>query len=542
MNALKGSRRLFRLSLRLDRIKLPLWILLTVGLIALTIPQLLQAYGTEAQRIQYALATAPSVVTRLLGGAITGPSIGEITVIETFLLAVLMITLINIFLVTRHTRKNEETGRGELIGSMLVGRQAMLTSALTLALLVNVACSAFIYGVYVINDLGGSGALLYSISIGLIGMTFACVAALTSQLFENTRAANGAAALVFGAAFLLRGLGDAFGKVNEGGMSVTTSFLSYLSPLGWSTNAKPFAENNWWMLLPFVLCIFVLLTTAYYLLAKRDIGSSVIKPKPGKLHAPRWLLSTFGMVWRTSRTVFIAWGISLVLLGASLGAIADEFKDLIAGNEEMQKMLAAFGGGKDPTDLMYAAIFTIAGIALAGFALQVMTKMASEESSGRLELTLSTKAGRVRWALTYILFALGGTFVILLVTGITAGISDGLISGGVVEKVSRLATSILVYVPAVAIMIGVGIILFGKLPRYFVALSWGVLGVCLLVFQLGALLDLPQWVINISPFTHTPSVPSSAITPTPLLWQSLVAVVLIATGLYLFRNRDIITE
>lgn len=542
MNALKGSTRLFRLSLRLDRIKLPLWIVLTVGIIALTIPQLVQAYGTEELRVQYALATAPSVVTRLIGGAITGPSIGEITIIETFMMAALMIALINIFLVTRHTRKNEETGRSELVGSMLVGRQSMLASALFLALLVNIICSVLIYGVYVMNDLAGTGALIYSVSIGFIGMTFAAVAGLTSQLFENTRTANGVAALIFGASFFVRGLGDAFGKVNPDGISVTTSFVSYLSPLGWATNAKPFADNNWWMMALFLLCIILLIVSSFYLLNKRDIGSSILKPKLGRLHAPRWLLTNFGMIWRTSRTVFIAWGISLVLLGASLGAIADEFKDLIAGNEEMQQLLASFGGGKDPADLMYAAIFTITGIALSGFALQVMTKMASEESSGRLELVLSTKVGRIRWALTYVLFAFIGAFVILLLTGITAGISDGLISGGVTEKVSRLGRLILVYAPSVGIMIGVGMILFGRLPRYFISLAWGTLGACLLIFQLGALLNLPQWVMNISPFTHTPSVPSVAVQAAPLIYQSLTAVLFVVIGLWLFRQRDIITD
>lgn len=542
MKALQGAPRLFRLSLRLDRIKIPLWIILTVGIIALTIPQLMHAYSSEALRYLYATATAPSVVTRLLGGAITGPSMGEITVIETFLLAALMMALVNIFLVTRHTRKNEETGRSELVGSMLVGRQAMLTSALVLALLVNIVCSALIFGVYMMNDLPTAGAALYSVSLGLIGMTFAAVAGVTSQLFENTRGANGAASLVFGISFLLRGLGDAFGKLNENGVSVTTSFLSYFSPLGWSTNSKPFADNNWWLLLPFVICISALIGAAYYLLDRRDIGSAILKPKPGRLHAQPYLLSSLGVIWRTSRTAFIAWGISLVLLGASLGAIADEFKDLIAGNEEMQKMLATLGGGKDPADLMYAAIFTMTGIALSGFVLQIMTKMSSEESSGRLELTLSTKTSRLHWALMYILFALGGACIILVLTGIAAGISDGLISGDVAGKVSRLGRTILVYVPAIAIMVGVGMTLFGRLPRLFVALSWGVLGSCLLIFQLGVILKLPQWVIDISPFTHTPRVPSAAIEAAPLLYQSLVAFALIILGLWLFRNRDVITD
>lgn len=542
MKALKGTTRLLRLSLRIDRIKIPLWILLTVSIIAVSLPQLLDAYSSKAQQYQYAAATAPSAVTRLLSGAITGPSIGEITVIETFFLVALMLSLMNIFMITRHNRKNEETGRSELIGSMNVGRQAMLTSSLFLALIVNASCSVLIYLVFLGFDYPANGAAIFSVGFGLIGMTFACVSAVTSQLFENTRAASGAASLVFGIAFLLRGLGDAFGKVNADGMSVTTNLLSYASPLGWATNAKPFAANNWWMFIPFIFAIGGLITAAYILLDRRDIGSSIFTPKLGRSHAAPWVMSRFGLVWRTSRTVFISWAISFVLFGATMGAIAEEFKDLISGNEEMKKLLETLGGGNNPVDLMYSAIFTIAAIAIAGFAFQVLTRMNSEETSGRLELMLSTKVDRVRWALGYILYALGGAVIILFLTGLVAGAVDGIINTGFIDKSLRLGGSILVYVPAVAIMIGAGVLLFGRVPKYFVMMVWGILGATLLMFQLGTLLHLPQWLLDISPYTHTPGVPSAQVQFAPLLYQSLVALVLLAVGLWSFANRDITTE
>jgi len=77
------------------------------------------------------------------------------------------------------------------------------------------------------------------------------------------------------------------------------------------------------------------------------------------------------------------------------------------------------------------------------------------------------------------------------------------------------------------------------LPRWSVALAWSALLVCVLFGQLGTLLEVPQPVLNISPFTHLPAVPADdpAVTPTVVL--SLVAVALAGAGLVLFRRRDL---
>ena len=56
---------------------------------------------------------------------------------------------------------------------------------------------------------------------------------MTAQLSSSARFARGAAFSALGAAFTLRAVGDASGT--EGGV------LSWLSPLGWSLQVRPFA-------------------------------------------------------------------------------------------------------------------------------------------------------------------------------------------------------------------------------------------------------------------------------------------------------------
>lgn len=541
MNALTGTARLLRLALRLDRLKIFVWLLAIVGIIALTLPQLQSAYGSEKQRVLYATATSSSPVTRLLSGSLTGPSMGEITIVETYVLAAILVGLMNIFMVTRHTRQNEESGRSEMLSSMIVGRQASLSATLLLALLVNGVVSALLFLVYQLNNFPMAGSLAYSLGIGAAGLVFACTAAVTSQLFENTRAANGVAGLVLGISFVIRGVADALGSLRPDGLGVITSNLSWVSPLGWVTNMRPFADERWWVLGLFMGLIFVLITAAYVLLGMRDVGSGLIASRPGKAAATSDLLRSFGLIWRLNRVSFVSWMLSLMAVGATIGTVADEFAELIAGNEEMQKLLASFGGDIDVSNLMFSATFIIIGIIVSGYGLQVLTRMKAEESTARLELTLSTPTSRVMWLAKYLIFALLASALILLLAGVAAGITYAAVADKP-ESVWRLSTAILVQLPAVSVVIGAGVVVFGLLKRFSTALTWGILAICLLIFQLGALLKLPQWIINLSPFTHTPPAPATSIAYSPLFILLAIAVTLLLIGILGFKRRDIITE
>lgn len=542
MKALAGTWRLFLLSLRLDRIKLPVWILANVGLVALTIPQLKLAYGSAEQQLLYASATAPSAVTRLFGGALTGPSFGEIMIIETYALILVLSALMSIFLVVRHTRQNEETNRSEMIGAMVVGRQAQLTATLLLAFFANLVTAGMICLVLLANDLPQAGSIIYSLGIGLVGMFFAGVAAVTSQLYENTRAASGTAGLLFGIAFVIRGVGDAFGQLLPSGLGVRTNAVSWLSPAAWVTNSRPFAGEIWWAPGLFAILIPLLIVGAYLLLNRRDVGAGIFASRLGRLHAKLSLLRPFGLTIRLNRVAFIAWLVSFVAMGLLTGAVAEEFKELIAGNEEMQQILAAMGGGNDPVNIMFSAIFTIGGIAAAAYGLQILTRMRSEESSGRLELMFSTRKSRPAWLGINLIFAMITSGLLLVAMGIASGISYGIISGDVIHQTWLLGSTILVHLPAVCVLLGVSLVFFGLLPRFFVAFTWALLAGSLLIFQLGAILEFPQWVMNISPFSHTPPTPAASVTLKPLLIQSIVALGLFVIGFILFRRRDLITE
>jgi ABC-2 type transport system permease protein len=84
------------------------------------------------------------------------------------------------------------------------------------------------------------------------------------------------------------------------------------------------------------------------------------------------------------------------------------------------------------------------------------------------------------------------------------------------------------------------VVFFGVAPRLTAAV-WGLLAACLVVGELGALLGLPGWVIDLSPFAHVPKVPGGEMTWAAEVVLLAVAVVLVAAGAWTFRRRDLAT-
>jgi ABC-2 type transport system permease protein len=76
-------------------------------------------------------------------------------------------------------------------------------------------------------------------------------------------------------------------------------------------------------------------------------------------------------------------------------------------------------------------------------------------------------------------------------------------------------------------------------PRLAVPLGWSAFVAALVIGQFGELFELPQAVLNISPFTHPPAVPAQDLVWTPILILLGVAAGLTALGLAALRRRDI---
>ena len=119
--------RLIRLCLRRDRWTLPATISLVWLMVVGSASALITTYGDQESIASYAAAAAASAIGRIFQGAIQDASIGSILVAEVFLTGAVILGIISIFTVSRHSRHNEETGAAELICARAARKSDLLT-------------------------------------------------------------------------------------------------------------------------------------------------------------------------------------------------------------------------------------------------------------------------------------------------------------------------------------------------------------------------------------------------------------------------------
>ena len=126
-----------------------------------------------------------------------------------------------------------------------------------------------------------TGSLVAGMSIALVGVAFTGVAAVTSQLASTTQGATGLAGAVLGASFLLAALGNMLGTVDSAALRVTSAWPAWLSPIGWSQQMRPFADNLWWPAGLSLLALAVFSWAAVVLVGRRDVGRGMLPERRG---------------------------------------------------------------------------------------------------------------------------------------------------------------------------------------------------------------------------------------------------------------------
>jgi ABC-2 type transport system permease protein len=542
MTAFTGTGRLVRLALRRDRVQLPLWLIGLMLVQAVTISSIIGLYPDDRDRVALAMSSARSPVSLMFNGLVSGPSMGATVVTQGFLTVAIGAALMSALAVVRHTRQNEETGRAEMIGAGIVGRHASLTGALLVAIAANVVLALASAAVLIANDLPAASSLAAGAEVGAVGITFAAIAAVTAQVAETSRGANGLAVAAVGVAFALRAIGAVSGKVADNGVAVISAWPTWLSPIGWGEEVRAFDEDNWWVFGLFGLAFAGLVGTGFVLTTHRDLGAGLRSVRPGPAVAAPRLLSPLGLAWRLQRGVLFGWAVGVGVLGAIFGGVGDEIEEFANDSEEMADYLDQLGGVGQLTDLYFAVSLGLAAIVVAAYATQALLRLRSEETTGRAEPLLATAVSRTRWLGSHITVTLFGIVLLIVLSGLAAGLTYGLVIGDVDGQVPRLVAAALAYLPAVLVVAGLVVAAFGILPSRAVAIAWTAVALFFLMAQLGPLLDLPQAVLDLSPFTHIPAVPAADVTTLPLVVLVAVAVALGFAGLAGFRRRDLSTS
>lgn len=527
---LAGTGTLLRFALRRDRVMIPVWVAVN-ALMLLSMPSAIRdLYATPAERAELVHQMTANASLRAMVGPVFGDSVGALTAWRGGMFAGVLAALMSLFVVVRHTRDEEESGRQELVSSGMVGRRAPLTAALLTAAVANTAL-ALLITVGLAGE-GASGALALGLGVAGVGMVFATTAAIVAQLTQSARLARGLTSAVLGAAFVLRAAGDsttAGGISQASGTGAETSVLTWLSPLGWLEYLRAFAGERWWVLLLFAAATAIQAGIAHVLAGRRDLGMSFLPSRPGPA---RGRITTAGaLAWRLQRGSVLGWSIGFFVAGVVYGGMADSATQLVGDNAKAREIFRRMGGQADLTDAFLAAMAGMFGLVAALFAVSSVLRLSSEESSGRAEPVLAGAVGRLRWAAGHLLIAFGGSVLIMLLAGLGIAVGHG-------RQVGPMLGACLVQVAGVWVIGGIAVLLHGVLPRGAVA-AWGVAGAVLLIGWVGPMLDLPQLVLDLSPFGHLPKLPGGPMEWGPVGVLTVLAVLLVAGGLAGLRRRDI---
>jgi ABC-2 type transport system permease protein len=529
-STLTGTRALAKLAGRRDRVMLVAWIYVLTALVAGTAYSFRKLFPTPADRAGFALSAGHNPALLSLYGPLFGNSVGSLTAWRYGGFAALGAGLMSIFIVVRHTRADEETGRLELVGSAVVGRNAPLTAALLIAAGANIGLAALITAGLTLLGLPAAGTIALALAIAGSGLVFTAVAAVCAQVAATARTARGLALAVIGVTYLLRAVGDSSGPHGP-------RWLSWLSPIGWAELIRSFGSIRWWVLgLPVALSL-VIVAAAAYLAVRRDYDAGMLPDRPGPARARRTLASPFALAWRLHVGSLVAWVIGALIWGIIVGSAAKGIAGLL-GSSQLRHIIVTLGGKSALTNAYLAAIMGFNGLIAAGYAVSAVLRLRSEETAGHADPVLATTASRVRWGLSHLLIALAGTALILVLAGLAAGLGYALRSGGTGE-IAPLVAAALAQLPAALVIGGIAATVLGLFPEASVAAGWSALGVAVLLLFLGASLKLSYWVLDISPFQHLPKLPGGAVSAPPLIWLSVIALALGVAGLAGLRRRDI---
>ncbi|RBM23168.1 ABC transporter permease [Prauserella sp. PE36] len=529
-NHLAGTWQLVRLALRRDRVVLPIWVVVLGVMASAGAGAYETLYPTQAEReaLTATMGANPSL-TLLYGPAFDLGTAGGFAAWRYGAILSLFIALACIFTVTRHTRQEEDTGRQELLSSAVVGRYAALTAAVLVAAFGAVLTGGLMAASLIGVGLPATGSLAFGASMALAGLVFTGVAAITAQVAEYSRTANGIASAVLGVTFLIRAVGDA---------AVDASWLSWLSPIGWATQVRAFADERWWVLGLLAFAAVLLAAVGYRLLPMRDVGMSLIPAQPGPPHAAAGLGTPFALAWRMQRGVLLGWGIGFAVFGALFGSLAAGVGDLLGDSAQTQQMMARLGGSQSMVDAFLASMGGIMAMIASLYVVQATLRLRAEETAVRVEPLLATRVSRFRLAASHLVFPLLGSALLLAVAGFAVGLLHGLRVEDLSGQLPAVFGAAMAQLPAVWLVAGVAVALFGLLPKLSTA-AWAVAALFLLISMFGPVANLSQTVLNLSPFQHIPKLPSAEFTATPLLWLTGLAVVLVGAGLAGFRRRDI---
>lgn len=529
---------LIRLILRRDRVRLPVWVFSLVVFLTLMVPVIQQSLGGSDTLHDLYLQFGANPAILFLVGPMDSASFGAAFTIKTLLWWGIAVAIMNILLVVRHTRANEETGTQEILLSTRVRRGADLVAVLSVSAIANGVIAAGIGGGLsaATQEISVEQGWLFGIGIGVTGFLWAVITGLIAQVVSSARGAYGVAAFLVGVAFVLRGVGDFFGTVSSSG-APKAHWISFLSPFGWLQETRPLTYPDWLPLWIFIVVSLAVLPAALWLVAHRDVGSGYLPERTGSSRATRLGRTSFGLTLVLHRTMWLGWTVGVVALMSVVGAIAPSMTSVYSSSEVLKRIIQSLGGTGAVQTVFFLAMLTIAVFVILAYAIQAIGLLYSEEASGHLDALLATSLGRWGWYSMHVAVVGLGCALALVFSGLVLGGAADLAGGS--GQMGDYVGGALSYLPLLLVFIAAYGLFFGLLPRAAVTVVWAYFTFVVGYAWLGSLLRVPEWVSVLTPLHYIAAAPAEPVRILPSILLLIIAGTFFVIGGTTWRQRDV---
>jgi ABC-2 type transport system permease protein len=355
------------------------------------------------------------------------------------------------------------------------------------------------------------------------------VGALASQLAPTRRVALELGGAVLGLAFLARVIADT---------SSGAGWLRWATPLGWAEELRPFSGPRPLVLMLPLAAAALLLAAAARIAAGRDVGTGVIRTRDSAEPSLRLLRTPTMQALRGERASLLVWLISVGAFAFILGTISASVSS--AGiSRSVQREIAKLGSGSILTPTGYLAfVFVFFILVVSLFACAQISGARREEAEGRLETLLAQPVSRRAWLGGRLLLAALAAAAISLVAGLLAW--AGAASQGVTISLTRMLEAGANCLPVTLLFLGLAALAYALVPRASAGIAYALVTVAFLWTLVGALLGVPRWAVDLTPFEHVGLVPAQP-------FQAGAAAIMVAVGLIAalaafvaFGRRDLI--
>ncbi|WP_277678243.1 ABC transporter permease [Gracilibacillus dipsosauri] len=516
---------------RQSRVSFMIWGVSLVLITVATASAFSGLYQNEQERAAMAQTMENPAMTAMVGPGygLSNYTNGAMMAHEMLLFTMIAFAVMSILMVSKQTRAEEEDGKLELIRALPVGRLSPLMASFITVSSYNIIIGLLIaFGLVAMNidGIGIEGSFLYGITLACGGLIFTAITAIFAQLSQTARGTLGYSFTFLLLFYFIRAIGD-----------VSNEALSLSSPLGLLLRVEVFVHNYWWPILITFMVYLILVAVAFLLNNRRDVGAGLIATKPGRKKASGWILSTIGLALRIQRTSIIAWLVAMLLLGLSYGSVFGDLEAFFENNEAMKQMLGS-NANYSLTEQFITMLMVILAIFSTIPALITFLKIKGEEKKERLGMLLTGTVSR--WNIVGVYYLIG--ILLSTISQFLAVYGLWISSSFVMEEPIPFINfwkAGMAYLPASWFLLTIALCIFGFLPKW-TPIIWGYLVFSFIVVYLGEMLDLPEWLAQLSSYSHIPQLPVEAFDWLPII--VLIGLSLIGTvaGFIGFRKRDVI--